>query len=242
MLSQFDDLAELYEQFSTQPFRRELEFTSVLATLGRTEGTRVLDLGCGSGVYTRLLAGAGADVVGLDESAGMVDFARRRERERPCGATYLTGSLPADQHGRFDLVLGVYVLPYATTRAELAELCGVAAVALRPGGRFVTLPIHPGFHRDPAYYAPYGFRLHAYDPLDGAPVILNLWAGSREATVTARYWSAATLNHVLAEAGFARVTWLPHSVSEQGMAEYGRGYWAPYLTVPHAALLDCTKG
>ncbi|TDD29604.1 class I SAM-dependent methyltransferase [Actinomadura sp. KC06] len=239
--SQFDDLAMLYERFSEQPFRRELEFPSVLEAVGEAAGLRVLDLGCGSGVYSRKLARGGAEVTGLDVAGGMIDYAVRREREEPLGVGYVPGALPPDLYEIFDVVLGVYVLPYVTTYEELVDLCRSAVQALRPGGRFVTLPIHPGFHRDPAYYAPYGFRLHAYEPEDGAAVVLNLWAGRYEATITARYWTGQTLERALAEAGYTRVDWLPHVVSEHGAREYGTGYWQPYLTVPHAALLDCRK-
>lgn len=240
--SQFDELAALYEEFSRQPFRQELEFPSVLAALGDVSGLRILDLGCGSGVYTRMLAGLGAVVTGVDESRGMIEYAERRERDDPTGATYLAGPVPEEYAGTMDVVLGVYVLPYATTSAELTGLCRTAARALRPGGVFVTLPIHPDFHADPDYYAPYGFRLHASERVDAAPVVLNLRANGREATVTARYWTAATLTTVLGEAGFETVDWVPHRTTATGTDGDGTAYLRPYLSVPHAALLRCVKG
>lgn len=239
--SQFDDLAELYERFSAQPFRRELEFPSVLRVLGDVTGLHVLDLGCGSGVYSRMLAAAGAHVTGMDEADGMIAYAAAREAREPLDVVYVTGALPPELKGQFDVVLGVYVLPYATSYADLVALCRTASGALRVGGRFVTLPIHPGFHRDPAYYAPYGFRLHAYEPADGAAVVLNLWAGRYEATVTARFWTARTLERALTTAGFDVVEWASHVVSDRGADEYGAGYWQPYLTTPHAVLLNCRK-
>ncbi|MDX8054362.1 class I SAM-dependent methyltransferase [Lentzea sp. BCCO 10_0798] len=239
--SQFDELAALYEEFSRQPFRQELEFPSVLAALGDVSGLRVLDLGCGSGVYTRKLAGLGAVVTGIDESRGMIEYAERRERDEATGAVYVAGPLPAELAGTMDVVLGVYVLPYATTVAELTGLCRSAADALRPGGVFVTLPIHPGFHADVDYYAPYGFRLYTSTRDDAAPVVLDLRALGHEATVTARYWTAATLNAVLGEVGFEAVDWLPHRISAAGEA-VGTAYFRPYLAVPHAALLRCVKG
>lgn len=239
--SQFDDLATLYERFSEQPFRRALEFPSVLGALGDVRGMRVLDLGCGSGVYCRMLSRAGAEMTGLDEATGMIDYAVQQEQDEPLGTQYVRGFLPPELHGTFDAVLGVYVLPYATTYDALVELCRTAAEALSPGGRFVTLPVHPGFHRDPNYYTPYGFRLHAYEPEDAAPIVLNIWAGRHEATVTARYWTSATLEQALDVAGFESAQWLDHRVSDAGMAEFGPGYWQPYLNVPHAALLACQR-
>ena len=45
-------------------------------------GERVLDLGCGTGELSAQIAAAGAEVVGMDSSAEMVDAARElRQRQ-----------------------------------------------------------------------------------------------------------------------------------------------------------------
>lgn len=49
-----------------------------LALMGELLGRRVLDVGCGSGEWSARLAKAGANVEGIDISAGMVDVTRRR--------------------------------------------------------------------------------------------------------------------------------------------------------------------
>jgi ubiquinone/menaquinone biosynthesis C-methylase UbiE len=48
------------------------------ASLGSLEGKRVLELACGTGEFTSLLVGAGADVTGLDLSPGMLAKARAK--------------------------------------------------------------------------------------------------------------------------------------------------------------------
>ncbi|MFE3826878.1 class I SAM-dependent methyltransferase [Streptomyces sp. NPDC059092] len=241
-MTQFDDLAEIYEEFSRLPFRRELEFPSVLGEMGDPSRLRILDMGCGSGVYDRALARHGAGrVVGLDESDGMIEHARARESGERLGISYVDGRLPADLAGDFDLVLGVYVLPYATTYQELVGLCRTAAGALRPGGRFITLPIHPEVHRDPAHYERYGFRLNTGgDLVDGSPVDLQLCFGGHDIHVTARYWSAATLEEALREAGFGPVRWRRHRLAPAAAAGPPE-FWEPYLSAPHAAILDTRK-
>ncbi|MFJ8282406.1 class I SAM-dependent methyltransferase [Streptomyces griseoviridis] len=242
-MTQFDELGDVYEEFSRHPFRRELEFPSVLDLLGDVSDLRVLDLGCGSGVYGRALARHGAgQVVGLDESDGMIGYARARESAAPLGVSYLAGSLPAELAGTFDLVLGVYVLPYATTYDELVGLCGTAAAALRPGGRFVTLPIHPDVRNSPDYYEPCGFRLYVHEPRrDGSPVELELHPGSgHDIDVTARYWGATTLEKALGEAGFGPVDWRRHHTGG-APSDVPPGFWEPYLRAPHAAILDTRK-
>ncbi|MFJ5226294.1 class I SAM-dependent methyltransferase [Streptomyces sp. NPDC088400] len=241
-MTQFDELAEMYEEFSRLPFRQELEFPSVLEALGHLSRLRVLDLGCGSGVYSRTLARGGAErVVGLDESAGMIDHARAYEAGQYPEISYVDGSLPAELEGGFDLVLGVYVLPYATTYKELVGLCRTAADALRPGGRFVTLPIHPEAHRDPGHYERYGFRLNIDRPFeDGSPIDLQLCFDAYDVHIAAHYWSAATLEQALREAGFGPVRRLPHRLSAKAAAGPSE-FWEPYLSAPHAAILDTRK-
>src|SRR5215210_3184455 len=44
--------------------------------LNPKEGERILDLGCGTGYLTNLIAASGANVVGIDHSDAMVDKAR----------------------------------------------------------------------------------------------------------------------------------------------------------------------
>jgi len=92
-------------------------------------GERVLDLGCGDGVLTMELVRAGADVVGVDTSAAMVQAARAK------GLDARVGSAEAllFEH-EFDAVFSNAMLHW--TRDIDTVLAGVHR-ALRPEGRFV---------------------------------------------------------------------------------------------------------
>jgi 2-polyprenyl-3-methyl-5-hydroxy-6-metoxy-1,4-benzoquinol methylase len=57
------------------PLRRR-EARAVLTLLDPHPGERILDAGCGAGFYTRLIAGRGAEVLGVDGAPGMVEAAR----------------------------------------------------------------------------------------------------------------------------------------------------------------------
>ncbi|MEV0187096.1 methyltransferase domain-containing protein [Kitasatospora purpeofusca] len=242
MSSQFDGLAQMYEDMFALPWRKHLESHSVLAALGHVRGERVLDLGCGTGLYSRLLKAHGADlVVGQDVSEGMLSYARAQEPAGHRGIEYVH-TLPPALEGTFDAVLGVYVLPYAEQYAELVELCAMAARALKPGGRFVTLPVNPDYDGRREYYERYGLRLFDAEPrFDASKVTLELEFGPYQETITARYWSREALEGALAEAGFTDIGWPPFQVSEPGMREHGRSFWGPYLRSPHAALITCVK-
>jgi toxoflavin synthase len=242
MTNQFDSLSSVYEDFSGLAFRKYLEFPTVLSLIGDPAGLRVLHFGCGTGVYCRCLARAGArQVVGTDVSAGMLAYAAEQERQSSQGIEYISGDLPRELAGTFDLVLSVYVLPYAATRTELDAQIRAAANALRRGGRYIALPINPAYDGHPDYYARYGFRLYSSGPrIDGAPTTLELRFGDHGERVNARYWTASTLEKSLRQGGFTAITWQRHKVSEEGIAAWGAGFWKPYLEKPHAAVLDCT--
>ena len=91
-------------------------------------GGRAADLGCGTGVHTELLAERYDEVVGVDLSGPMIEFARRR-RPRP-NVDWVERDLRAVD-GRYDLVFSAYTLHH------LPELDGALhriRSMVRPGG------------------------------------------------------------------------------------------------------------
>ena len=68
--------ADDYDVFTPQSSARLIDAFVKLTGLPR--GARVIDLGCGSGTFTALLARAGFDCVGLDISAKLVAVGRRK--------------------------------------------------------------------------------------------------------------------------------------------------------------------
>jgi cyclopropane fatty-acyl-phospholipid synthase-like methyltransferase len=52
---------------------------AVAALMGEVNGLRLCDFGCGQGRVARYLADQGAEVVGVDVSAAMLEIARRYE-------------------------------------------------------------------------------------------------------------------------------------------------------------------
>lgn len=242
MESQFDELASLYEDMAQWPFRKYMEIPNVFAVLGDLTGRDVLDFGCGNGMYSRWIKARGARrVVGYDVSDGMLQYARRREEKERLGVEH-TSDLSADLDGRFDLVLAVYVLPYATTREELAAMCASMVRPLRPGGRLVALPIHPDYVRDMRYYEQYGFRMTPDGPdVDGGKVRLDLCKPPYDATVTAYYWNKDSLEAAMHGAGFRPVQWVSHGLLSREQDDEAGGFMRPYWQKPHAAIMNCQR-
>ncbi|MEV7128367.1 class I SAM-dependent methyltransferase [Streptomyces sp. NPDC093260] len=101
-------------------------------------GSRVLDLGCGTGVPTaRRLAQAGFEVVGVDLSAGMVARARAQvpgARFHQADIADLGPGGPCDL-GRFDAVAAFFSL-LMLPRAEIPAALRTVRRLLRTGGLF----------------------------------------------------------------------------------------------------------
>ncbi len=239
MDSQFDRMGDFYEAFSLGTFRTQMEIPSVFHYLGKVQGKAILDFGCGTGVYSRLLKQAGATrVCGFDISAGMLQHARDIEQANPLGIDYVS-TLAGDLERQFDIVLAVYVMPYAVTRQALDEMAQHMARVLKPGGQLLTLPLHPRCATAPDYYSSYGFRLFPRDGdgrRDGNVYTLDLY---QDDLIEAVWWSWEALQQSLLQAGFRSIVLFPPIVRQEALMGPGERFWAPYLTTPHAALLDC---
>lgn len=106
---------------------------SAVERLALERGARVLELGCGTGSFTRLLLACGALVTALDGSSRMLE---RAERRAP-GAKYERQDLRAlrlDGTHRHDLVLFGFVLHEFETE-ERRVLFEQARNVLAPNGR-----------------------------------------------------------------------------------------------------------
>src|SRR5437764_1534880 len=73
----------LAQEWNSSRYAENARFVSdlgepVLELLNPQPGERVLDLGCGDGALTQKLVAAGAQVIGVDASADMVEAAQKR--------------------------------------------------------------------------------------------------------------------------------------------------------------------
>lgn len=116
--------AELWGPFA-DPVRRTL-----LAAAGVGPGTRVLDVGCGSGELLAQAHALGAQAAGADPAPGMVALARAQVPGADVRVT-AAEALPWDD-ARFDVVTAVNSLQLAASTGDaLAEAVRVTV----PGGR-----------------------------------------------------------------------------------------------------------
>jgi len=95
---------------------------------------RILDIGCGPGLYTKQLSERGYDVTGMDISRRSIEYAKSQDTE----TTYLLQNyLTLDYNRVFDVVTMIYCDYAALTPDERKTLVGKVYSALKPGGIFI---------------------------------------------------------------------------------------------------------
>ena len=138
---QYDDIAVDFERHAqVQPWNALYDRPAVLDLVGDVRGLRVLDAGCGPGLYAQQLVERGADVVAFDQSAAMVDLTRTRVPTAEVRRHDLADDLDWVADGSIDLVVSALVWHYVDDRVK--ALRSFARV-LRPGGAVVISTTHP---------------------------------------------------------------------------------------------------
>ncbi len=193
-LDAYEALAEAYAAvIDTKPHNAYYERPATLSLMPEVEGKRVLDAGCGPGVYSEWLIERGAEVVAVDASPKMVELAKRRLGSvTDVRQANLSKPLTFLDSSSFDIVLSPLVLEYiedwGSTFAEFYRV-------LRPDGHFVFSVTHPLF--DYIY-----FKSNNYF---GIELVGSEWRGFKPVRVhvpSFRRSLGATLNPLI-EAGFS---------------------------------------
>ncbi|HEY1012919.1 MAG TPA: class I SAM-dependent methyltransferase [Herpetosiphonaceae bacterium] len=99
---------------------------------------RAADMGCGAGDCAIQLALQGCAVIGIDQSAAMLDLAERQAAAAGASVEWRHGLVTDWEPGEpLDGVVSFYdTLNYLTEPADFAQACAAAGAALAPGGVF----------------------------------------------------------------------------------------------------------
>jgi SAM-dependent methyltransferase len=179
-------------------------YAEAIRRVGIRSGQRVLDVGCGSGVFLRAAADRGAKVFGLDASEALIEIARGRVPE----ADLRVGDMELLPYGddSFDIVTGFnsffFAADMVTALREAARVANPGApVVIQVWGRPECCDLDAMKHAVAPFLPP---------PDPDAP------RGSA-------LWEAGALEHIATEAGLTPqdtfdVTWAYEYADEQALA------------------------
>jgi SAM-dependent methyltransferase len=131
----------------------------IFGTILDRRPARVLDLGCGPGLYVHRLAVKGCDCVGIDFSPASIRHAREVAAARGLGCRFIHADVRDEALGDgFDLVMMIYGQFNVFPRDRGLEILTRAHAALAPGGRLLlelqsAEQIRKGGEAGPSWYS-----------------------------------------------------------------------------------------
>ncbi len=135
----YTGFAEVYDLFMDQvPYEKwSRRITEILKEYGISDGL-VLDLGCGTGSMTELLADAGYDMIGVDASEEMLELAYEKRAESGHDILYLLQDMREfELYGTVRAIVSVCdSLNYITEEEELLHVFRLVRNYLDPDGVF----------------------------------------------------------------------------------------------------------
>jgi len=207
-----DGLAAVCSYGMPEFYNRTIQLSQRLALkpwLAIEPGTRVLDVGCGVGRWSRLLAARGGEISGIDLSPTMIQIARRRAAAAGVAerCRFLVQDVAElELNARFDLVLAVTVLQHILEPARLRQAVQRLTAHLAVNGRMLLLEAAPtqGTRRCDSdiftarqrhvyveLFRDCGLRLRAVRGVDPAPFRTRLLPHLRRLPA-ALHWAAST--------------------------------------------------
>jgi 2-polyprenyl-3-methyl-5-hydroxy-6-metoxy-1,4-benzoquinol methylase len=102
------------------------------------EKMSILDLGCGPGLYTEIMAERGHKVTGIDFSKNSIDYARNEAIRKNLDIKYVNQSyLDLCEENMYDLIMMIFTDFGVLVPQERETLLQNIYRALKPGGTFV---------------------------------------------------------------------------------------------------------
>jgi 2-polyprenyl-3-methyl-5-hydroxy-6-metoxy-1,4-benzoquinol methylase len=223
-MTDFGRMKNYANYIKDDPFRRGLHFPAAEEALGDLNNKRILDIGCGDGLFPRLLAQRGASVVAYDKAPEKIAEAQAHEAARQLDATFVVATPDTFLHdGTFHAATSIMVLQFATSPEELAAFFCSASRHLASGGRFISIVLNPLF-------SAFGqtFLVRRFTKLDGNKVMsqfLDRRSGRVEMTVESYQHTCEEYERAAVAAGMKPEAWKKLFATPDALQKMGVSFW-----------------
>jgi len=231
----FGKIPQYSSYVARDPFRFGLQFPAVVNELGGLK-KRMLDVGTGDGLFSRLMAREDAVVVAYDKSPEKIAEARAHKDAQELGVNYVVATprtFVAD--GLFDAATSVMVLPYAADPDELRAFFRNTREHLAPGGKFVSTILNPSFS---AFER--NLVVRRVRKLAGNLVQMQFLSEATGAIVMGpiyHQYSKEEYEGAIAQAGM-KFEWKRLFATPEALIQKGEEFWRPcHETEPYALLI-----
>ena len=129
----FKDYAEYYDLiYKDKDYEKEVDF--IENVFGENKPEKILEVGCGTGNYTKILLERGYEVTAVDISEDMLEIARRK-----CNCKIIKGDIRSVSiNDKFDACIAMFaVMGYLTKNSDVIKALNNIHRHLKPNGVFV---------------------------------------------------------------------------------------------------------
>lgn len=130
----FEGLAEYYDLiYKDKDYEREIVFIENIFDFTH-KPKKILEFGCGTGNYSKILLERGYDVTGVDVSEKMLKIARKK-----CNCKFINGDIrDVAVNDKFDACIAMFnVMGYLTRNSEIVKALKNVHRHLKPNGIFI---------------------------------------------------------------------------------------------------------
>jgi SAM-dependent methyltransferase len=168
------------------------------------KASRILDLGCGPGLYTNRLARMGHECTGIDFAPASVDYAREQADQEKLNCTYHLGDIREEEFGAgHDLIMFTNGEFNVFKQTDAALIVNKAYGALSPGGQ-ILLEAHTFAAVKAIGEAPASWYSSAGGLFSTEPHLClteSIWIEGKEIAIERYYIVNAASAHVARHAG-----------------------------------------
>lgn len=206
-------------------YQEKLIKPNLLRILAPKPGEEILDVGCGQGYFSRLIAKEGSRVVGVDLANELIAIAREEAGERESYFVMSAEKMSGLQNSRFDAAICILALQ---NMKNLQNAISEMSRVLKTNGRLVLVLNHPAFRVPTASFWGYDEKAKAqyrsiYKYLSEISQEVDMTQGvkdkSKKKFTMSFHHPLQVYFKAFAKAGLATVRleeWVSHKVSDKG--------------------------
>jgi SAM-dependent methyltransferase len=211
-------------------------------------GKRVIDLACGSGDSTRILADLNPnELIGVDLSPAMIERAKKvfsSNEQHPNYAKiqfFAKNCMEPLNLGQFEVVFSVHLLNYAYVKEDLLRFYQNMSSMTKDGGVCCGLFNSPFVSRSdltPGLYRKYNIDYERHE--DNVNQSVHFYHGERRLfTVNGCVWPSGFHEECAHKAGFKSFEWIALTLDEHFVDK--DGFFDTYLKTNPTTLFKCFK-
>jgi|SRR3989344_6152457 len=227
---EYDKIGEKYANLiKNDPLKNYLQYPGLIGLLGNVKGKKILDIGCGNGFFSSMIAKKGAKIVGFDASEKQIELAIQNEKKMKLEMEFFcSDQFKFSYPGKFDLAFSNMVIFYAVNFNELVQFFKCAFKHLKDKGEFISIIINPDYKR-------FG-ELH-YDRKiirEGNKAKSEFYINGKF-DVSSEFYSFFTKQEyesAAREAGFSNSKWKSIKIQREGIKDKGEKFWEGYDSDP----------